>query len=355
MYNPKYHISDQILNYIGEIEASREVINNAPIVPFFEKKFQSDAVIRTVHHGTHIEGNDLSLDQTKKILEGELVIANQRDIQEVINYRNVVALLDELRGVQGSYSPDVLKDIQRACVDKIVPLDKVGEFRTTQVVIKNEATGDVILRPPPFNEVPYLVNDLFEWLNSPQSTNVHSIIKAGIAHYILTAIHPFIEGNGRTARAFTTLLLVKEGYDTKRFFAFEEYFDQDPAAYYQAFSEVDKQSNNIAERDITPWLEYFTKVVAVEYSKIKEKIRKISVDSKIKVKLGHQVALTERQMKLVEYLTDKKTAAMRDLKGILPMVSEDTILRDLKGLIQKDIVRKETSTKQASYRIISPR
>ena len=96
MYIPKFVITNKILKNIGAIEAAKEVIENAPLVPMYEKRFKSDAMLRTVHHGTHIEGNDLNIDQTKQVLEGIEIFAKERDIQEVINYRNVVGLLDEL-------------------------------------------------------------------------------------------------------------------------------------------------------------------------------------------------------------------------------------------------------------------
>jgi Fic family protein len=348
MLVPKYSITNKILTNIGQIEASKEVIENAPLVPSFEKQFQSDAVIRTVHHGTHIEGNDLTLMQTKKILEGEAIAARARDIQEVVNYRNVVGLLDELAFKRGGYEPSMLMDIQRTSVDKIVPPEKVGVYRKSQVVIKNEETGEIILRPPSFVEVPYLIDEFLGWLNSPEA-EIHPILLAGIAHYELVAIHPFVEGNGRTARAFATLILIKRGYDIKRFFSLEERFDEDPASYYDAFAQVDRQSEDLRKRDLTFWLEYFTSVVAAELAKIKEKVRKLSLDSRLKIKIGSQVALSERQMRLVEYLSDRGGAGMKELRGVLKMVSEDTVLRDLKDLIGKGIIRKEGSTKASRY------
>lgn len=349
MYKPGYTISNDILKNIGEIEASKEIIENAPLVPAFEKQFESDAVVRTVHHGTHIEGNDLSLTQTKKVLEGENVVARARDIQEVINYRKVVDLLDDLAGKRGDYQKDMLLDIHKEAVYKIVAEEKVGVLRNTQVIVKDEETGSVIFEPPSFVEVPFLIDDFLDWLNDPEAKKAHPVIRAGIAHYILVAIHPFVEGNGRTARAFASLILMREDYDIKRFFALEEHFDQDPASYYEAFSLVDRQSKNIAQRDLTPWLEYFTKTVAVELAKIKEKVKKMSMDTRLKVKIGEQVALTERQMRLVEYLSNQKTARMTDLKEVIPMVSEDTILRDLRDLMEKGIVKKEGSTKASRY------
>jgi len=353
MYSPKFTISPKILRNIGQIEAAKEVIENAPLVPSFEKQFQSDAIVRTVYHGTHIEGNDLTLAQIKKVLEGENVFGRPRDIQEVINYRNVIVLLEELKSKRGGYDPEMLKDIHRVTVQKIIPEEKVGVFRTTQVVIREGGTGRVIFQPPRAIEVPYLLEDFFAWLNSREAKDIHPILKAGIVHYILVAIHPFVEGNGRTVRAFASLILLRENYDIKRFFALEEHFDQNPAAYYEALSEVDKQSPNLGRRDLTTWLEYFTEVVAVELNKIKEKIRKLSIDTRLKVKIGKQIALTERQMRLVEYLSDQGSGVMQDLKKVLPMVSEDTILRDLRDLMGKGIIKKEGSTKASRYVFVS--
>ncbi|NMC99854.1 MAG: Fic family protein, partial [Bacteroidales bacterium] len=314
MYAPKFGISNKILKNIGSIEASREVIENAPLVPSFEKQFQSDAMIRTIHHGTHIEGNDLTLYQTKKILEGQEVYARARDIQEVINYRNAEELLDELTVKRGDYDPVMLKDIHRAVVDRIVVPEKVGVFRTTEVVVREEGTGKVVFSPPPHVEVPYLLEDFFAWLNDPTAREIHPVLRAGITHYILVAIHPFVEGNGRTVRAFSNLVLMRENYNVKKFFSLEEHFDTEPGDYYDALSFVDRQSPNIGARDLTPWLEYFTHVVAVELEKIKDKVRKLSVDTKLKVKFGEQIALSERQMRLIEYISDQGSGGMAELK-----------------------------------------
>jgi len=349
MYLPKYTITNTVLKNIGQVEASKEVIENAPLVPTYEKQFQNEAFAKTIHHGTHIEGNELNLVQTKKILEGQEVYGRPRDIQEVINYRNVMTLLDELVFKKGDLSPEMLLDIHRATVDKIVSNEKVGVLRVTQVIIKEEGTENVVLKPPPFVEVPYLIEDFFAWLNSDNAKEVHPILKAAIAHYVLVAIHPFVEGNGRSVRAFTQLILMREGYDIKRFFSLEENFDKDLASYYDALFRVDINAQNIAQRDLTPWVEYFSGVVAVELSKIKEKVRKLSLDTRMKVKFGEQIALSERQMRLMEYISDQGGAPMTDLKRLIPMVSEDTILRDLKGLITKHIIKKEGSTKSARY------
>lgn len=353
MYRPKYTISNKILKSIGVIEAAREVVEHAPLIPSFEKQFLTDAIERTVYHGTHIEGNDLSLVQTKKVLEGQEVYAKPRDVQEVINYRKVVRLIDETSHEKLEYSIDLLNQIHSLTVENIVSPDKIGKIRTTQVILREEGTGKVIMRPPSHVEVPFLLEGFFDWLNSIEGKAVHPVLRAGICHYVLVSIHPFVEGNGRTARAMATLIMLKEGYDIKRFFALEEHFDRDLASYYEAFFQVDRQSDNLADRDLTAWLEYFCEVVAVELTKIKEKVRKLSIDTRLKVKMGKQIELSERQMRLVEYLSDKGSGIMVELQKVLPMVSVDTILRDLKDLMKKGIIKKEGRTKAARYIIVT--
>ena len=260
-----------------------------------------------------------------------------------------MTLLDELVYKKGELDLTTLLDIHKVTVEKIVDPNKVGVLRTTQVIIKEEGTDKVVLKPPPFVEVPYLLEDFFGWLNSEPAREIHPVLRAAMIHYVLVAIHPFVEGNGRTVRAFTQLLLMKEGYDIKKFFSLEENFDSDLGAYYDALFQVDKESQNIASRDLTVWIEYFTQVVAIELSKIKEKVRKLSLDTRLKVKFGEQIALSERQMRLMEYISDQDGAPMVELKKLIPMVSEDTILRDLQGLTKKGIIKKEGSTKSARY------
>lgn len=106
-------------------------------------------------------------------------------------------------------------------------------------------------------------------------------MKSGVVHYELARIHPFVDGNGRVARALSTVILFIEGYDIRRFFSLEEYFDSDANSYYRALQSVAENDGNL-----TYWLEYFTQGLAIELSKIKERVERISVDGKLKQKLG---------------------------------------------------------------------
>ncbi|MBI3379933.1 Fic family protein [Candidatus Gottesmanbacteria bacterium] len=321
---------------------------NAPLVPAYEKKFREEAIVRTVHHGTHIEGNELNITEASAVLKGEQIVGRDRDIQEVINYRNVINFLDFVATgevSQGKITEAVVKKIHALTVDKLLPDEQCGEYRKTQVVVKNSITGEITFRPPPAIEVPYQVSDFLEWINSLKKDEMHPVLAAGITHYELVKIHPFVDGNGRMARATATLVLFLENYDIKKFFSLEEYYDKDASRYYEALKSA-------SGGDLSHWTEYFTEGLAIEITRVKEKVLRLSTDVHLKEKLGgKQVFLTERQIAIMEYIQRVGYLNNEGFTDLFPKISEDTVLRDLHDLLQKGIIKKEGRTKAARYRL----
>jgi len=372
MFSPIFTINNSILKNIGTIESAKAIIDEAPLIPAYEKQFQHEAIVRTVHFGTRIEGNDLTYQEVAKLVEGQKISAQERDIQEVINYRNVITYLEELWSLYDAnmplpeektipnfddsnhreffYSQTIIKRIHELTTTKIITETEQGKYRHQQVVLKNTQTGEIAHRPPPAIEVPYLMDDFLDWLNSKESKEIHPAIRSAISHYVLVAIHPFIEGNGRVARAFSMLPLYVESYDIRRLFSLEETFDRNAESYYSTIQATHQLSSDIFRRDMTAWVTYFTQVLATELSRVKDKVKSLSRDLKFKQKLGgKQIHLTERQIKLVEYMQQFGGLRMPDAQQILPMVSDDTIWRDLKKLIDDKVVEKRGSTKGAYY------
>lgn len=347
MYTPKYKVSNLILKYIGRIEASKEIIESAPLVPAYADKFRQEAIIRTVHHGTHIEGNPLGTGDVAAVLGGETVDARDRDIQEVLNYREVLKYIDR-KGKKEIGENDLLS-IHKLTVTKVLPDATSGKYRLNQVVVKNSKTGEISFKPPEANKVKKLVGEFMDWLSGKDADDVHPVLKAGITHYVLAFIHPFVDGNGRASRAFATLVLFREGYDIKKFFSIEEYFDRNAKRYYATLQSVSNQKvDTLAERDLTNWLEYFCEGMAEELDRVKQKVQKLSLDLKLKGRTG-QIVLSDRQVKLVEYMETYGSVSNKQWRTILRDFSDDTILRDLKDLVKKKLVKKKGSTKGAVY------
>jgi Fic family protein len=361
MFKPHFSITNNLLTYIARIEAAKALIDHSPLVPAWEAKFRDEALTRTVHYGTKIEGNDLTKEQTQQVVRLESfvdsqevaqrtgILARERDIQEVINYRNVIVWIDQQQHLSSHklFSVETLKMLHTLTMQRLIENNYVGHYRDKQVIVRSAQAGDIVFRPPVSVEIPYLVDDFFAWLNDPEITETHPIFRAAITHYQLVYIHPFIEGNGRTARAMASLALHSSGYDFKKFFSLEQYFDADVDQYYQALLSVQQNEHS----DMTYWLEYFCYGLAIEIDKIKLQVLKLSKDLKLKQQLGEQVALSERQIILLELLQNQGEITSQDAQAALPNVSVDTILRDLKDLLSKKIIDKHGVTKGVTYRL----
>lgn len=356
MFQPKFIVTQKILKHISQIEVAKEMIENAPLVPQWEVKFREEALLRSVHHGTHVEGNPMTMGEVKGALEGREVPARERDVQEVINYRNVLRYIDKWSRSEEEQNKPIdlgtLLKLHEIVTEKVLSPDRQGKLRDVEVVLKSSLSGITTFKPPSRFNVPALTNLFIQWLNSPDAGVMHPVLLAGITNYELVRIHPFVDGNGRTSRAMAILVLFKNGYDIKRFFSLEEYYDRDASRYFQTLQNTSNQlvvdSN---ERDLTEWLEYFCEGLAVELGRVKEKVKKLSVDLKLQNKVG-QISLNERQMALVEYMEDYGGVSNKEWRTLLPDVSDDTILRDLTDLMKKKLIRKEGKTKAARYRLV---
>lgn len=347
MFSPKYTITNAILKYITQIETAKEIIENSPLVPYWERQFREETALRQVHHSTKLEGNMLSLDEVEKVLDGQQVTAKRREVQEVINYRKVVEYLDEYTSENHTaISEDTIFSIHSIIVENILPIEWSGRYRDTNVVIQASDTKQVTHRPPDFEQVPVHMQELVEWVNAPETQEVHPVLRSGIFHAMFGKIHPFIEANGRTSRATTTLLLYLDGYDIKKFFSLDEYYDQDPMGYYLALQTVEGMHG-----DMTKWLEFFSEGLAVELERVKQRVLEMSREYKIRKSKG-QVALNERQERMLKFMEDHKQIRNQDWRELIPDVSDDSILRDMKDLMEKDLVVKKGKTKAAYYELV---
>jgi len=170
--------------------------------------------------------------------------------------------------------------------------------------------------PPKPKEVHGLITVFIAWLNLDKTWEINPVLLAGIAHYEIARIHPFIDGNGRTARLFAMLILYLSGFDHRRIFALDDYYDRDRLAYYAALKTAQTNDN-----DITEWLEYFTSGVAHSVNEAKK-----------------EVALTSRQMKIIEYIDINGKVTNKDLQGLFK-ISAQAIHKELAKLVKLKVIK----------------
>ena len=331
-FNPKYSITPKVNKALVEIERVRGFLDAVKLKDDWIADMQKKALILESHHSTHIEGTALSLEQAKSILEGKKVKGVSRDDEkELLNYKKALDFISKYLGKDDPVSEGIVREVHKILVKGVRGENAdPGNYRKIQNYVVNSRTREVVYTPPAPLEVPHLMREFTEWINKAE--DVSPILVASIAQFQFVHIHPFIDGNGRTARLLSTLILYKTGYDFKRLFTISEYYDKDRPAYYQAIQAV---RNN--KMDMTGWLEYFVDGLRSQMAEIQTKGEQlIKQDSQLqKIK---KIGLNKRQEKAVKRLIIKGTLSVNEYQSAASCIRR-TAQRDLEELVKKNIVK----------------
>lgn len=348
-FKPKYTITNTILSNISRIIEGREFIEHSCLVPKWEMKLKKEARIHNAHSSTSIEGNRLTLEQVKALSEHGDVIASAKDKNEVVNYLKALDKIPSYAAKKKIDTPLLLNIHKLITKDTLKESKHSGDFRDRQVFAGKrvfDGTGfkEVVeYMPPQTKDVPRLVEEFLQWLSSAEARKIDPVILAGVAHYEIARIHPFIDGNGRTARLLAALILYKSGFDHRRFFALDDHYDEDRNTYYTALKTVQKDKG-----DITRWLEYFTNGVLHSISKVKETILKIGLGYRIEE--GEKIELNARQVKILEKIKEKDRVTNKELRSMFS-VSRQAILKEMVKLIDAKIIELVGKGRGAYYKI----
>jgi len=339
--HPKFRITNVITGNLTRIERARGFLEAAKLSAEWIAGMQQRALVIEAHHTTHIEGTHLTLDQSEQLLAGKKppgVAAD--DAKEVINYRQAFDLVADYLGSGDPITEGLVREIHKRLVRGVRGNAATpGEYRRVQNYVANSATKEIIYTPPPPLQVPPLMAEFVFWLNAEQE--VHPILVAGVAQYQLVHIHPFLDGNGRTARLLSMLCLYRKGYDFKRLFTLSEYYDRDRSSYYRAIQSVRER-----ELDLTEWLEYFTNGLRSQLAEVQEK-----GESLIRLDvLTNQHKLTARQRVAIELAAGGPAFRIEDFEARCPGVHRRSLQRDLRSLIEKHLLVVEGATNRLVYR-----
>lgn len=339
---PKYTITNAVANALTRIERARGFLEAAKLSEDWIAGMQSRALILEAHHTTHIEGTHLTLAQAEKLWAGKSVPgADPDDKKELLNYRKAFDLVAEYLGSGAPITEGLVREIHKRLVqgvrgNKAAP----GEYRKIQNYVINSKTKEVIYTPPAAHEVPILMRDLIDWLNGEKETN--AVIMAGMAQFQLVHIHPFIDGNGRSARLLSTLHLFRTGYDFKKLFTISEYYDRDRPAYYRAIQSVREN-----DMDMTGWIEYFVEGLAVQLKEVQEKGERVIKQDVLEKKYQ----LSNRQQKALAFIMDNDSLTIQDFEKLCPRTTRRTLQRELKEMIEGGLLNQEGATNRRLYRL----
>ena len=332
IYTPIFSHSQDIKFCLNNIDRDRWAFERLLLDPRYESWLKRRAIQRSLHHTTKIEGNTLREDQVDDILQGEKIQADAKEIMEIENCYKAHRFIDSISD-DGNIPIDehVMRHINALILGDDDPMLTPGQYRKGENYVRHYMTGKRVYTPPNQGDVPALMREFSIWLRG-EHKDISPVMVAGTAHLRLVEIHPFWDGNGRTARALTTLILQRLGYGFNKLLSLERFFSLDLPNYFEGINSV--VSDHFEQgRDVTAWLEYFAKALSIEINMVSDNL----IDFRKVMETWHktfvkQYGISGRQVDALAY------AFLHD--GIRPRdymqhtgTSHETARRDLQRLV----------------------
>jgi Fic family protein len=323
-FSLNYTITPKVANSLMRIEAAKEKILHLPLTPTVLSSLRETARLYTTHYSTMIEGNRLVPDQVEVVLKHDGHFpGRERDEHEVKGYYAALTKVEQSAAAGQSVTEKMIQILHALVMADGRAKVKPTAYRDGQNVIRDGRTRAIVYMPPEAKDVPALMNGMVNWISS--SSDLPCPVIAGIAHYQFATIHPYYDGNGRTARLLTTLILHLGGYDLKGLYSLEEYYARNLGAYYEAISIGESHNYYMgrAEADITKWVEYFVEGMAVSF----ENVLKRMAEAELQGSHDHSNLLRKldpRQRKALSLFEEFETITSRqigELFGFKPRTS----------------------------------
>jgi Fic family protein len=348
VFSPKFTVTLGISKALMEIECIKESVRNLPLTPLVIKTLRESTKLQSTHYSTAIEGNRFSQQEVKNVLiEQKKFKGKEKDEKEIKGYYLALEYIE--KNVKDAVSEKFIKTIHALVEGEGRTRVKPGEYRDGQNVVRDSISGRIVYMPPEAKDVSILMKEFVEYLNKNNGEMPIPLL-AGIAHYQFVTIHPYYDGNGRTARLLTNLILNQGGYDLHGIYSLEEYYAKNLQEYYGALSLGDHHNYYFGRVDanITPWLEYFIPGMLDAFKNIKKHFENNNV-SQDKFKMLK--SLTTRQRKVLSLFGEQDIITSKDVENLFNLSPRSA--RNLCAeLVNEDILKvNNSSNKTRDYRI----
>ena len=332
----KIVLTDKLIQSLMKIAECKPFLDKVLTTPL-SVQLHRHAQIKAITYSNQIEGNKLDEKAVTALLNSSPAKAPGKDAKEILNYQNALAYAETLAKEDKTPAIRDFCDIQKLVTADLIQKNQHGRLRTIPVSIVNEVTGAEIEKCPDPTKVPFLMEELWEWLK--KNDNANPFVRAFAFHYLAVAIHPFADGNGRTVRLFQQILLLQGGETIARYVPSETVVMRNRNQYYAAIRQCKLlHSTHPMTEFMADCFAVAAKEVVEEAQALFEKSKKLSPDA--------------RSKKILKFAATKPQFQIKDIVGLLPDTPRRTLERDLKLLVDQKKLKWRGEKKGRKYSIV---
>ena len=341
MFEPKYSVTPKLLANIKRIGTIIFDLNNRHFSKLSLVMLEKIAREVSAHSSTSIEGNPLPLTDVKRIIKNKP--EHLRDSEkEIINYNQALETLNQ--GMENSslkFNLNLVLRTQKIVTNGLIDKSNSGKARQQPVFVNDPKTRKSVYLPPDHQDVKNLLDDLINYINDNKN-NLDPLILAGIFHKQFVIIHPFVDGNGRTSRLVTKVLLANMGLNTFNLFSFENYYNQNVSKYFENVGVSGNYYDLTNKIDFTNWLEYFTDGIIDELLRVGKILENEVATPETTLKPYHQKMLDSIQKN--GFITDRDYAKITER-------AKPTRNQDFNKLIELGVIERFGKGKSTYYKV----
>ncbi|MBF0122622.1 MAG: Fic family protein [Candidatus Omnitrophica bacterium] len=332
MFKPECRITPYLLRLFEGVASAGALVRSSRLQASVKAPLEKDAFARSVHSSTWIEGNLLSLAQVRAVVDGKDLLVEEKQKMEVANCLEAMRLV--LKNKINLVTEKGLLDVHDRMIKGLLTAERIGKYRRIQNYIV-DARNKVIFTPPPPGMVPGRMKSLLAWL---KGESLHPIIRSAIFHHEFLTIHPFVDGNGRVARAVGQWLLWERGLDPLCTLGLDDFFAQDRPRYYDLI-----QQTRDMDGDFTHWVEYVAEGIARSLEDVQDRIKAGTLRLQ-------GVSLTPKQEELLGLLEKKGAMGAAEI-GKTMKINRARVNQLISPLVRFGIVIREGAARAVRYRL----
>lgn len=336
------------------IEADRQVIMELPITVELLAGLRYSAQLSATHYSTQIEGNRLTQAQVEHVLAGAHFPGRERDEAEVRNCYKALEYVESVAADAGLVDEETIRRVHGLVM---TGKTSASPYREGQNVIRDAASGAIVYLPPEAPDFPALMSDLFAWIAEQLERRELPVpIVAAIAHYQYATVHPYYDGNGRTARLLATLVLHRGGYGLKGIYSLDQHYARDLGAYYKALSVGPSHNYYMgrAESDITGFVGFFCQSMADALGAVRARAAEAAAGSSATDDSAVLRRLDPRRRRLLELFHATPTATTTQMAAHLGL-SARTVSSLVPRWVEEGFLEvADASRRSRAYRLTPP-